>query len=102
MSKSGNNVVKGQLEYRQFIITEDGTEVRVKYNQDPALYEGSEVTLYEYTATEGKGDDKKEVTKYAVQFDQAIRPKRASVKDTVTSLLAQGMTAEEIVAKLSN
>lgn len=94
-------ITKGTLEYRQFIILEDGTEVRVRYNQNPELYKGTDVPLYEYVATEGKGEDKKEVTKYAVPFDQAIRAARASRKETVEAMLAQGLTPEEIVAKLT-
>ncbi len=93
--------VTGTLEYRQFIVLEDGTEVRVRYNQDPALYAGTDVPLYEYKATEGKGEDKKEVTRFAVPFEQALRSKRASVKESVASMLASGLTAEEIVAKLA-
>ena len=91
----------GKLEYRQFILLEDGTEVRVRYNQNPALYAGTDVPLYEYTAVEGKGNARKEVTRYAVPFEQALRSKRASVKDSVASMLASGLTAEEIVAKLA-
>lgn len=93
--------INGTLEYRQFIILEDGTEHRVKYNQDPSLYEGKDVPVFAYTATEGKGEDKKEVTKYAVPYDMAIRSKRASLKDALASLKAQGLTPEEIIAKLS-
>lgn len=93
--------VKGQLEYRQFIITEDGQEVRVRYNQNPELYKGTDVTLYEYTAKEGKGDEAKEVIRFAVEFDKAVRATRTSTKENIQSLLAQGLTAEEIVAKLA-
>lgn len=96
-----NNTIKGTLVYKQFITLEDGAEVQVRYNQNPELYAGTDVTLYEYTATEGKGDDRKEVTRYAVAIEDAKRAKRASVKDSVQSLLAQGFSAEEIVAKLA-
>lgn len=92
---------QGTLEYRQFIVLEDGTDVRVRYNQDPALYEGTDVPLYAYIATEGKGDDKREVTRYAVPYEMALRAKRASVKDMLATLKAQGLTAEEIIAKLA-
>jgi hypothetical protein len=98
---SKQSITKGQLEYRQFIILEDGTEVRVRYNQNPELYKGTDVPLYEYTATEGKGEDKKEVSKYAVPFDQAIRAARVGRKESVEAMLAQGLTPEEIVAKLT-
>lgn len=91
----------GKLEYRQFIILEDGTEVRVRYNQNPDLYAGTEVPMYTYQAKEGSGDNAKEVTRFAVPFDQAIRGKRASTKESVQSMLASGLSAEEIVAKLS-
>jgi hypothetical protein len=94
-------IIKGELEYRQFIVLEDGTEVQVRYNQDASLYEGTDVQLYEYQATEGKGDDKKQVTRYAVAVADALRAKRTSVKESVASMIASGMTAEEIVNKLA-
>lgn len=97
---SSNKTIKGQLEYRQFIVLEDGTEVRVRYNQNPELYKGTDVQVYAYKATEGKGDNKKEVTKYAVPFEQAIRARKATTKDTIKGLMAQGLTAEEVLAKL--
>lgn len=97
-----NKTLNGVLEYRQFIVLEDGTEVRVRYNQNPELYKGTDVPVYEYQAKEGKGDTAKTVTRYAVPFDQAIRARRASTKETIDSLLAQGLTAEEIVAKLKS
>lgn len=91
----------GVLEYRQFIVLDDGTEVRVRYNQNPELYKGTEVPVYEYTAKEGKGENAKEVTRYAVPFEQAIRAGRVSTKETIKSLKAQGLTAEEILAKIA-
>jgi len=100
MSKN-TNTIKGSLVYKQFITLEDGNEVQVRYNQNPELYKGTDVTLYEYTATEGRGEDRKEVTRYAVAIEDAKRAKRTSVKENVQSLLAQGLTAEEIVAKLA-
>ncbi len=90
----------GTLEYRQFIILEDGTEVRVRYNQNPELYKGTDVPVYQYTAKEGKGEDAKEVTRYAVPFEQALRAAKAKTGDKVEAMLAQGLTAEEIVAQL--
>lgn len=89
--------VQGILEYRQFIILEDGTEVRVRYNQDASLYADTDITVYEYTAKEGKGEDKKEVTRYAVAFDDAIRANRGT-SDNIEAMLAKGITADEIVA----
>lgn len=93
--------IKGRLEYRQFIILEDGTEARVRYNQDPELYKGTEVPLYEYEAKEGKGEAATVVTRYAVPFDQAIRAKRASAKESIQSMMAAGLSAEDILARLT-
>jgi hypothetical protein len=93
---------KGQLEYRQFIILEDGTEIRVRYNQNPELYKGTDVPLYEYEAKEGKGDNAVTVKRFAVPFEQAVRASRAKTGDKVEAMLAQGLTAEEIVAQLRN
>ena len=101
MTTKTNQPTAGTLEYRQFIILEDGTEVRVRYNQTPELYQGTDVPLYSYTAKEGKGEDAKEVTRYAVPFEQAVRAKRSNAKETVAQMLASGLTAEEIVAKLT-
>lgn len=98
MTKS--KVISGVLEYRQFIVLEDGTDVRVRYNQNPALYEGTDVQVYSYTAKEGKGEDAKEVTRYAVPFNDAIRAKRATTRDSIASLQAQGLSADEILLLL--
>lgn len=96
-----SKAIKGTLVYKQFITLADGTEVQVRYNQNPDLYKGTDVQLYEYTAKEGRGDNAREVTRYAVKVEDAKRATRATVKDSVASMLAQGMTAEEIVAKLA-
>lgn len=97
-----SNTVAGTLVYKQFISLEDGTEVQVRYNQNPELYKGTEVTLYEYQATEGKGDDRKEVTRYAVAVADAKRAERTSTKAVMSSMLADiasGMSADAILAK---
>ncbi len=93
-------ITKGSLEYRQFIILDDGTEVRVRYNQNPELYKGTDVPLFEYQAKEGKGENAKMVTRYAVEFGKELRATRTSVKETINTLMAQGLTADQIVAKL--
>lgn len=96
-----SNIVNGVLEYRQFIVLEDGKEVQVRYNQDPTLYEGTDVTLYAYTAKEGKGVDAKEVTRYAVAVEDARRAKRSTAEDKILSLVAQGLTPDQIIEKLT-
>lgn len=96
-----SNTVAGTLVYKQFIQLDDGTEVQVRYNQDKELYNGTDVTVYEYKATEGKAEQRKEVTRYAVAVADAKRATRTTVKESVSSMLAQGLTAEEIVAKLA-
>lgn len=101
MTTTNKATVQGVLEYRQFIILDDGTAIRVRYNQDPSLYINTDITLYEYKAKEGKGEDAKVVTRYAVAFEDAIRATRVSTKESIQSMMAQGLTAEEIVAKLA-
>jgi len=101
MTKSNNKIVNGKLVYKQFIQLDDGTEVQVRYNQAPELYEGTDVTLYAYDAKASKGSTDT-VTKYAVAIEDAKRAKRASVAEQMQSLLKQGLTPEQIVAKFAN
>lgn len=91
--------INGQLVYKQFISLEDGTELQVRYNQNPDLYAGTGVQLYSYTASEGKGDNKKEVTKYAVAVADAIRASKTSKVDNILADIASGMSATDIAAK---
>lgn len=93
--------ITGKLVYKQFIQLEDGTEVQVRYNQDPSLYTGTDTPLYQYTAKETIDGVKQEVQKYAVPVELAKRATRTSTKETISNMLAQGLTAEEIVAKLA-
>lgn len=100
--KNNIKAQNGTLVYKQFIKLEDGTELQVRYNQDPSLYAGTDVPLYAYTAKETVDGVKTEVTKYAVPVELARRANRTSVKESVSNMLASGMTAEEIVAKLAS
>lgn len=100
MGKAQKNVIKGKLEYRQFIILDDGSELRVRYNQDKSLYDGTDIQVYEYQAYEGSGDTRKEVTRYAVAYDQALRASKKTISDKITSLKASGLSADEILAQL--
>ncbi len=100
MSKS-NKATAGVLEYRQFIVLPDGQEFRVRYNQDPSLYAGTDVPLFSYKAKEGRGENAKVVERFAVPFEQAIRASRTTTKANIENLLKSGMTAEEIIAKLT-
>lgn len=100
MSKLSKNITSGTLVYKQFIQLADGTELQVRYNQNPDLYAGTDVKLYSYTAREGKGDSAITVTKYAVSIDDAIRAKKTTTKDTIASLKNSGLSDTEIVAKL--
>jgi hypothetical protein len=99
MSKT--STIKGTLVYKQFITLDDGSEVQVRYNQDKDLYNGTDVTVYEYQASEGSGAERKQVTRYAVAVQDAIRATRTSTKESVSNMLASGLTAEQIVAKLT-
>jgi len=91
--------INGSLVYKQFISLDDGSEVQVRYNQNPDLYAGTDVQVYGYTATEGKGDDKKEVQKYAVAVADAIRASKVSKVDNILADIASGMSATDIAAK---
>lgn len=89
----------GVLVYKQFIQLEDGSEIQVRYNQKPELYEGTNVPLYAYTAKETIDGVKTEVTKYAVPFEQAKKATRTAVKDSILADVANGMSVEELLAK---
>lgn len=91
--------ISGKLVYKQFIELADGTEVQVRYNQNPDLYAGTDVTVYDYIATEGKAENKKEVTKYAVAVADAIRASKTSKVDNMLADIASGMSAKDILAK---
>lgn len=98
MSKS-NNTIKGTLVYKQFIATDDGQEVQVRYNQKPELYQGTDVTLFEYTAKETVDGIKTDVTKYAVPVEQAIRATRTAKADSILADALAGMSAKDLEAK---
>lgn len=98
---NNKNIVDGKLVYKQFIVLDDGSELQVRYNQDASLYAGTDTTLYQYKAFVGSGDDKKEVTRYAVSVNDAIRAKKTTQKEQVNNMLASGMTAQEIVALIA-
>lgn len=126
MSKKPNNV-KGQLIYMQFISIDEnikddeinnsniieyiksGSLLRVRYNQKPELYSDTGVTVYEYEAKEGKGDDAKTVTRYAVAIENAKKaPKKTMAqtkaeveqeqRDAIKSMQEQGLSDKEIIA----
>ena len=86
-----NNII------RKLFIENDGKLVEVKDSIDPSDYPKG-VTIYTKDAAKGKD---KGTPLYAVAVEDFIPKKRKSSKESIQSMLANGMTAEEIVAKLA-
>ena len=107
MTTQSKAIINGTLEYRQFIILSDGTEIRVRYNQDKELYNDTDIQVYAYTAKESieNADGTKtkvDVTRYAVNYDDVIKSTRESAKAKIDNMLADiasGLSASEILAK---
>jgi outer membrane lipoprotein-sorting protein len=75
----------------------NGTLVEVRGTASPDQY-GKGVIVYENTLAKGAKAGQKE---YWVSPEDFIPAKRTSTKESVQNMLASGLTAEEIVAKLS-
>ena len=86
-----NNII------RKLFVEHEGKLVEVKDNIDPSDYPKG-VTIYTKEAAKGKD---KGAPLYAVAVEDFIPKKRKSSKESIQSMLANGMTAEEIVAKLA-
>ena len=82
---------------RKLYVEHNGTLVEVKQVEDVAEYPKS-VTVYSKELVKGA---KAGTTTYAVAVEDFIPKKRTSTKESVQSMLANGLTAEEIVQKLA-
>ena len=82
---------------RKLFVEHNGKLVEVKQIEDATDYPKG-VTVYTKEAVKGatKGQ-----ALYAVAVEDFIPKKRKSSKESIQSMLANGMTAEEIVAKLA-
>lgn len=81
----------------QLYVEHNGKRVDIKEIDDATIYPKG-VTIYTKEAAKGKN---KGSTLYAVAVEDFIPKKRKSSKESIQSMLANGMTAEEIVAKLA-
>ncbi len=82
---------------RKLYVEDNGNLVEVKQIDNAADY-AKTVTVYTKEASKGA---KAGTTLYAVSVADFIPKKRVSTKVSVESMLASGMSAKEIVAKLS-
>ena len=82
---------------RKLFVEHAGKLVEVKQIEDATEYPKG-VTVYTKEAAKGKEAGK---ALYAVAVDDFIPKKRKSSKESIQSMLANGMTADEIVAKLA-
>ncbi len=82
---------------RKLYVEDNNQLVEVKQIDNVADY-GKTVTVYTKEAAKGSA---KGTTLYAVAVADFVPKKRVSTKVSVESMLASGMTAEEIVAKLA-
>lgn len=82
---------------RKLYVEHKGQLVEVKQIDNPEDY-AKGVTVYSKEAAKGAS---KGATLYAVSVEDFIPKKRKSSKESIQSMLASGMTAEEIVAKLA-
>ena len=89
--------VKVQNIIRKLYVEANGNLVEVKQIDNPEDYAKS-VTVYSKEAVKGKAAGTK---LFAVSVEDFVPKKRASTKESVQSMLASGMSAEAIVAKLA-
>lgn len=82
---------------RKHFVEVDGKAIEVKQTSDPTLY-SDDIAVYENKLAKGA---KAGTSEYWVAVSDHIPAKRTSTKDSVANMLASGMTAEEIVAKLT-
>lgn len=82
---------------RKLYVEDKGQLVEVKQIDNAEEY-GKNVTVYTKEAAKGA---KAGTTLYAVAVADFVPKKRVSTKQSVEAMLAGGMSAEEIVAKLA-
>ena len=82
---------------RKLYVSVDDTLVEVKQIDNPEDY-GKDVTVFTKEAVKGASKGTK---LYCVAVADFVPKKRVSTKESVQSMLASGMTAEQVVAKLA-
>lgn len=82
---------------KNYAELKDGTLVEIKNIANPEQYPKS-VTVYENKLAKGAKAGQSE---YSVASEDFIPAKRVSTKESVQTMLASGLTAEEIVSKLA-
>lgn len=82
---------------RKLYVEHNNDLIEVKQIENPDDYAKS-VTVYTKELVKGA---KAGTSTYAVAVSDFIPKKRVSAKESITSMLASGMTAEEIVQKLA-
>lgn len=82
---------------RKLYVEDNDKLVEVKQIDNAQDY-GKDVTVYTKEAAKGANKGK---AIYAVGVADFVPKKRASTKQSVQNMLAEGLTAEEIVARLS-
>lgn len=92
-----SKTVKVESIIRKLYVEANGQLVEVKQIDNIDDYPKS-VTVYSKELVKGA---KAGTTTYAVAVEDFIPKKRVSTKESVSNMLASGMTAEEIVAKLA-
>lgn len=84
--------------FQHFLYVEvDGKQIQIKEVDSIEEY-GKDVVVYSKEAAKGV---KKGSTLYAVALADYIPKKRVSTKESVKSMLASGLTPEQIVAQLA-
>ena len=83
---------------KNYAELKDGTLVEIKNVASPEQY-SKDVTVYENKLAKGSRAGESE---YSVAVADFIPAKRTSTKESVQSMLASGLSAEDIVAKLTS
>jgi len=81
---------------RELYVIDDGVKVEIKEIDNPQEYP-TDTKIYSKQLVKGK---KKGQYTYAVSVADFIPNKRVSTNDKIEMLKSQGLTAEEIIAKL--
>jgi len=82
---------------RKLYVEANGQLIEVKQVEDVSEYPKT-TTVYSKTLVKGA---KAGQTTYAVAVEDFIPKKRTSAKESIQSLMAQGLSAEEILARLT-
>lgn len=82
---------------RKLYVEDNGKEVQVKQIDNPEDY-GKGVKIYTKEAAKGVSKGK---AIFAVSVEDFIPKKRTSQRESVEAMLASGLSADEIVARLT-